>query len=277
MHTRRLLAGVVAASAALLTACGSSDSSSSATDNPPSSAAADKGTVRISGQNFTEAEIVADMYAAVLQKAGYDPQVKLVDTRDVYMKDLPEERRRGAGVHRRDRGVPQRHATTAPTPSRSRSPTRQKTIDKAKPLLDEAGITLLDPSAATDTNAFFVSKDYSEQNNVTTLSDLEGQVGRAGRGARLQGSARLRGWSVVGVRHRHHQDPAAGLRQPADLRVGASTASPSSARPAPPTARSRARVWCCCADDQQIQPAQNLVPMVVLGASSRTTRTWPTR
>ena len=92
MHTRRLLAGVVAATAAaLLTACGSSDSSSTATDNPSSSGTTDKGTVRISGQNFTEAEIVADMYAAVLQKAGYTPDVKLVDTRDVYMKDFPKK------------------------------------------------------------------------------------------------------------------------------------------------------------------------------------------
>ena len=32
------------------------------------------GVVRISGQNFTEAEIVADMYAGVLEKAGYTPR-----------------------------------------------------------------------------------------------------------------------------------------------------------------------------------------------------------
>src|SRR5690349_13984860 len=92
MQTRRLLAGVAVASAALLTACGSSSSSTpTATDSGGSSAPADKGTVRISGQNFTEAEIVADMYAAVLQKAGYTPDVHLVDTRDVYMKLVPSK------------------------------------------------------------------------------------------------------------------------------------------------------------------------------------------
>ena len=37
------------------------------------------------------------------------------------------------------------------------------------------GITLLDLSAATDTNAFFVTKEYSESNGVTKLSDLEGK------------------------------------------------------------------------------------------------------
>src|SRR3954462_9537094 len=174
MHTRRLLAGVVAASAALLTACGGSDSSSTATDNPPSSAAADKGTVRISGQNFTEAEIVADMYAAVLQKAGYTPDVHLVDTRDVYMKIFPKKidivpEYPGSIVEFLNgsyNGANAKPITVADP---------QKTIDKAKPLLDKKGATLLNPSEATDTNAFFVSKDYSDQNNVTTLSDLKGK------------------------------------------------------------------------------------------------------
>src|SRR5690242_19395092 len=92
MQTRRLLAGVVAASAAaLLTACGSSNSSSSTTSDSGSAGSSAMGTVRISGLNFTEAEIVADMYAAVLQKADYTPDVHLVDTRDVYMKLVPSK------------------------------------------------------------------------------------------------------------------------------------------------------------------------------------------
>ena len=42
-------------------------------------------------------------------------------------------------------------------------------------LLDDAGITLLDLSPATDTNAFFVTQEYSEAEGVTKLSDLEGK------------------------------------------------------------------------------------------------------
>src|SRR3954469_21324249 len=171
MQTRRLLVGVVAASVALLTACGSSDSSSSTASDTGSSAPADMGTVRISGQNFTEAEIVADMYAAVLQKAGYTPEVHLVDTRDVYMKIFPKE----LDVGPEYTGAIVEFLNGAYNGSNAKPITvsdPQKTIDKAKPLLDKAGITLLNPSAATDTNAFFVSKDYSEQNNVTKLSDL---------------------------------------------------------------------------------------------------------
>ena len=46
--------------------------------------------------------------------------------------------------------------------------------EAGKPLLDEAGITLLPVSPATDTNAFMVTQDYSDSNGVTELSDLEG-------------------------------------------------------------------------------------------------------
>ncbi|HET6938332.1 MAG TPA: glycine betaine ABC transporter substrate-binding protein, partial [Nocardioides sp.] len=46
---------------------------------------------------------------------------------------------------------------------------------QGQPLLDAAGITLLDQSAATDTNAFMVTKDYSEKNGATKLSDLTGK------------------------------------------------------------------------------------------------------
>ncbi len=46
--------------------------------------------------------------------------------------------------------------------------------DAGADLLTDAGISLLDLSEATDTNAFFVTKEYSEENGVTKLSDLEG-------------------------------------------------------------------------------------------------------
>ena len=230
--------------------------------------------MHISGQNFTEAEIVADMYAAVLEKAGYTPDVKLVDTRDVYMKDFPKnvdvvpEYTGGIvdflNAHRN--GAERRADHDVRPPRRSPRP---------KPLLDEAGITLLDPSEATDANAFFVTKDYAEQNNLTKLSDLEGKsvcwppppTARAVSTARAASTATTASTSPRSCRW------ATPARRPTSR---CSTVSPSSARPAPPTARSRARAWCCSRTTRQIQPAQNLVP-VVSRTSSRPTRTWRTR
>jgi osmoprotectant transport system substrate-binding protein len=259
MHTRRLLAGVVAASAALLTACGSSDSSSSATDNP-SSASTDHGTVRISGQNFTEAAIVADMYAAVLQKAGYTPQVHLVDTRDVYMKIFPKDldvvpEYTGAiveflnGTYNGSNAKP----ITVSDP--------QKTIDKAKPLLDKAGITLLNPSAATDTNAFFVSKDYSEQNNVTKLSDLKGKSVTLAAAPDCKGRLDCEGGlsSAYGIKITKILPLGYASQQTYDSVIkGESQLGETSTTDG--TLESQGLVLL--PDDKQIQPAQNLVPMV---------------
>jgi osmoprotectant transport system substrate-binding protein len=261
MHTRRLLAGVVAASAALLTACGSSDSSSStATDNPPSSAAADKGTVRISGQNFTEAEIVADMYAAVLQKAGYDPQVKLVDTRDVYMKIFPKKldvvpEYTGSIVEFLNGSYNGANAK----PITVSDP--QKTIDKAKSLLDKAGITLLNPSAATDTNAFFVSKKYSEDNNVTTLSDLKGKSVVLAAAPDCQGRldcegglASAYGINITKILPLGYASPQTYKSvQDGESQLGETSTTDG-------TLESQGLVLL--PDDKKIQPAQNLVPMV---------------
>jgi osmoprotectant transport system substrate-binding protein len=260
MQTRRLLAGVVAISAAVLTACGSSDSSSPTATDTGASSSTDKGTVRISGQNFTEAEIVADMYAAVLQKAGYTPDVHLVDTRDVYMKIVPKQidvvpEYTGAiveflnGTYNGSKAKP----ITVSDP--------QKTIDKAKPLLDKAGITLLNPSAATDTNAFFVSKEYSEQNDVHTLSDLKGKsvvlAAHPDCGGRLDcegGLSSAYGINITKILPLGYASPQTYK----SVLDGESQLGETSTTDG--TLESQGLVLL--PDDKHIQPAQNLVPMV---------------
>jgi osmoprotectant transport system substrate-binding protein len=259
MKTRRLLVGVVAASAALLTACGSSNSSSTAGDTS-SSGTTDKGTVRISGQNFTEAEIVADMYAAVLQKAGYTPDVHLVDTRDVYMKIFPKKldivpEYTGAiveflnGTYNGSNAKP----ITVSDP--------KKTIEKAKPLLDKAGITLLDPSGATDTNAFFVTKKYSDDNNVHTLSDLKGKSvvlaaapdckGRLDCEGGLSSSYGIKITKILPLGYASPQTYKSVTDGESQLGETSTTDG---------TLQSQGLVLL--PDDKHIQPAQNLVPMV---------------
>jgi osmoprotectant transport system substrate-binding protein len=260
MRTRRLLVGVVATSVALLTACGSSDSSSSTASDTGSSAPADMGTVRISGQNFTEAEIVADMYAGVLQKAGYTPDVHLVGTRDVYMKIFPEKldvvpEYTGSIVEFLNGTYNGANAD----PITVSNP--QETIDKAQPLLKKAGITLLDPSAATDTNAFFVTKDYSEQNDVTTLSDMKGKSvtlaaaedckGRVDCEGGLSSAYGINITKILPLGYASQQTYQSVIDGESQLGETSTTDG---------TLESQDLVLL--PDDKQIQPAQNLVPMV---------------
>ena len=133
------------------------------------------GPLTLAGQSFPEATLVAAMYEQLLENAGYDVTTKLVDSRDGYMADVPRQRRHRPGIRRRHRQLPQQRQERRQRRRPSRPATAQQLADDGKALLDEAGITLLDISAATDTNAFMVTQEYSDDNGVTKLSDLEGE------------------------------------------------------------------------------------------------------
>lgn len=163
MRARRLLAAALAASTLLLgAAC--------AGNNVPSGSG-DKGSVTLSGQNFAEAELVANMYKALLEDKGYKVDMKLVGTRDVYMKQFPGDvdvvpEYVGAFadfLNTQENGSNAKPITTSDA---------QDTLSALKPLTDKAGITMLQPAEATDQNAFFVTKKFADQNSLKTLSDL---------------------------------------------------------------------------------------------------------
>lgn len=172
MQVRRSLAAVLAVGSLFLAGCAGDDLSDGSSSSDDSSApAADKGTVHISGQSFTEAAIVAAMYDELLSDAGYTTEVKLVDTRDAYMATFPGDvdvvpEYVGGIVNFLNAKV--NGANADPFTAGD----GQELADQGRSLLDGAGITLLDQSAATDTNAFFVTKDYSDSEGVTKLSDL---------------------------------------------------------------------------------------------------------
>jgi len=157
---------------ATLAACGDDSNSLEESDNATDSGSSDKGSLVLGGQDFTEMQIMAAMYSEVLSKAGYDVETQLVTTRDVY---VPELTKGNVDV------VPDYLAGMADylnstqngenaEPITSNDP--NATLEGLKPLADKAGITMLQPSQATDQNAFIVTKEFAEENNLTTLSDL---------------------------------------------------------------------------------------------------------
>src|SRR5690349_10721862 len=186
MSIRRSLAAVLSVGTLFLaTACAGDDLSSDSgtadddTSAPSSEATSETseatggGAVTLAGQSFPEAALVAAMYEQILENAGYDVTTKLVDSRDGYMATFPDSvdivpEYVGGIVNFLNS---QKNGDNA-TPFEAGD--GEELAADGKPLLDEAGITLLDLSDATDTNAFMVTKDYSETNGVTKLSDLEG-------------------------------------------------------------------------------------------------------
>jgi osmoprotectant transport system substrate-binding protein len=174
VQARRSLAAAASAALLLLAGCAGDDLSDSGSGDDTS--AAGGGEVRISGQSFPEAALVTAMYDALLTDAGYDTTIKLVDTRDIYMGEgqFPETI---DVVPEYVGGIVDFLNTTENGPNAEplTTPDAEESIANAQDLLDEKGITLLEPSSATDTNAFFVTQEYSEAEGVTRLSDLEGE------------------------------------------------------------------------------------------------------
>ena len=257
MFTRPLMAAVFSA-ALLLAGCAGDDLSDGNASDSGSSGGG--GEISISGQSFPEAELVTAMYDLLLTDAGYTTDIKLVDTRDVYMKqfpgsiDLVPEYVGGIVdfLNVRENGADADPITT---------PDAQESIDNAQDLLDQAGITLLDPSEATDTNAFFVTQEYADSNSVSTLSDLEGAKvtlaaapdceDRRDCAAGLEDVYGIDIEKVLPLGFASDQTYQSVLDGESELGLTSTTDG---------TLESQGLVLL--EDDQHIQPAQNLVPAV---------------
>jgi len=167
----RRAAGTLAALGALLTvasACGDDESGGGGL----APGGEDKGTVELSGQNFTEMQIMAEMYSQVLEAGGYTVEMNLVDTRDLYLNELSSGRidvvpEYVAGIA--DYLNTEANGSDAETIT-TNDP--QETLDALEPLATEAGITMLEPAQATDQNAFVVSQEVADDKGLTTLSDV---------------------------------------------------------------------------------------------------------
>jgi osmoprotectant transport system substrate-binding protein len=162
--------GLVAA----LAACGGS---SSGGENPTvgtssSGAASASGNLTVGAAGFTESNVLAQMYADLLKKAGFTVNVKTVASQEIFQSSLEK----GAIAV-----VPEYAATyadslqtlvTGTQSPTAASPDLQTTMANLKKYGDKRGLAALDPAQAVDQNAFAVTKDFASKNNLTTLSDL---------------------------------------------------------------------------------------------------------
>jgi osmoprotectant transport system substrate-binding protein len=275
MSIRRSLAAVLSVGTLFLaTACagddldsGSSkggDTTAPSTSASPSTSESGGGTaggpLTIAGQNFPEATLVAAMYAQLLTNAGYDVTEKLVDTRDGYMADFPG----GVDVVPEYVGgivnfLNSRANGDNATPFDAGD--GQQLADQGKALLDAAGITLLDLSQATDTNAFMVTKEFSEKNAATKLSDLSGKSVTLAAAADCKGRLDCEGGladqygidvtKILELGYASDQTYQSVLKGESDLGETSTTDG---------TLASQGLL--VLEDDKHIQPAQNLVPAV---------------
>ncbi|MCE0457065.1 ABC transporter substrate-binding protein [Curtobacterium flaccumfaciens] len=160
----KIRAGVAAAMAvgvvAALAGCASSDPLDSG-----SSDSSDSKTIVVGSQQYYSNEIIAELYAQVLEKDGFDVKRNFnIGQREVYIPQLekgaidvmPEYS--GNLLQYFDKG------------------SDAKTADQIDDGLDKAlpkGLRVLDEADATDQDSYTVTKKFSEDNDVTSLADLK--------------------------------------------------------------------------------------------------------
>ncbi|WP_432152131.1 ABC transporter substrate-binding protein [Streptomyces sp. bgisy029] len=134
-----------------------------------------KGSLVVGSAAFTESKVLAELYAQILGDAGYSTSVTTVKNRELYEPSLekgeidvvPEYAATiteflNAKVNGAEK------AQNAPLASSDAAATVAALEKLAEPL----GLKVLPAGKAVDQNAFAVSKEFAEKNNLKTLSDL---------------------------------------------------------------------------------------------------------
>lgn len=124
---------------------------------------------------FTEAKVLAELYAQTLRDAGYSVSITTVKNRELYEPSL-------------EKGeidvVPEYAATIAeflnakvngpkaPEEKPVASGDVTATVEALRKLAEPRGLKVLAAGEAVDQNAFAVTREFAEKNKLKTLSDL---------------------------------------------------------------------------------------------------------
>ncbi|MEU3186398.1 ABC transporter substrate-binding protein [Streptomyces sp. NPDC006923] len=169
------IAGAVLGAVALtasLAACGGDSLEKDKGGSAAASGSGDKGTLVIGAAAFTESKVLAELYSQILGDAGYSTSVTTVKNRELYEPSL-------------EKGeidvVPEYAATiteflNAKVNGADAKPLASSdaaaTVNELKKLAEPRGLKVLPVGQAVDQNAFAVTKEFAEKNNLKTLSDL---------------------------------------------------------------------------------------------------------
>ncbi len=174
--------GVIGATFALLAllvgACGNSgdDTSSVSGSGSGGEEAASDGTcstfsgsgrLTVGGTNFSEQEIVSEIYAQCLEAAGYTADKKLkIGSREIV---LPALEKGDIDLYPEYVGTLLTFLKGTPTSD------VDKTVADLQAALKAKNLQVLEPAEAEDKNGFAVSKATADKLKVKTLSDLKGK------------------------------------------------------------------------------------------------------
>lgn len=143
------------------------------------------GKVVIVGQKFTEADIMTQLYKAVLDHEGYDTSVRNLGARDIYLGPLSKGDVTISADYLSSMTEALNRKQNGDNAPKVASPDPKATLAELNKLAAKEGLTALQPAKAQDANAFAVTKQFAETNHLTTLSDL----GASGLSVKLGGNS----------------------------------------------------------------------------------------
>ena len=143
-------------------ACGSGED-----DATTGNGAEERGTVIVGVSSaFAENQIVAEMYAHVLENAGYTVERQL----DIGSREISQPALESGEIDLKPEYLGTLLLHLDPEATASSDP--RENAELLEPLLAEQDVTLLEPSAANDTNAFVVTQETADEFGLSSVSDL---------------------------------------------------------------------------------------------------------
>lgn len=128
--------------------------------------------VTIVGQKFPEADVMTQLYKALLEDAGFDTAVKNLGARDVYLQPLIDNKVQLSTDYLSSMTEALNRKANGDDAAPVASADPEATLTELNELGDQFGLTALEPAEAEDANAYAVTKDYATEHDLTTLSDL---------------------------------------------------------------------------------------------------------
>jgi len=173
MRSRRFATfSTVLALATTLAACGGGSSGGSAPTGGGNSGGGASGSLTVGAAGFTESNLLAQMYADLLQKAGFTVTVKTVASQEIFQSSLEKGSIAVVPEYAATYANSMQTAVTGTQSPDAASPDLDTTVANLEKYLPKKGLTHLDAAEAVDQNAFAVTQGFADKNNLKTLTDL---------------------------------------------------------------------------------------------------------
>jgi osmoprotectant transport system substrate-binding protein len=130
------------------------------------------GKIAVQPANFSESLTLANIYADVLNAAGFDASVKGGASREIYLKALEKGEVQVVPEYVGTLTEFINKAENGPDAAPIASADLDATVAGLTPLGDKVGLKFGEPSQAADQNTFAVTTAFADKYGVETLSDL---------------------------------------------------------------------------------------------------------